>query len=1259
MSHFLERLTYLSRRRESFADGHGELRDEDRMWEEGYRQRWQHDKIVRSTHGVNCTGSCSWKIYVKSGVVTWETQQTDYPRTRPGMPNHEPRGCSRGASYSWYLYSASRIKYPMVRGRLVKAWREARKTLGPVEAWAAITADEKTAKAYKAIRGRGGFVRSTWEEATEIIAAANVHTVKTFGPDRVVGFSPIPAMSMVSYASGARYLSLIGGTLLSFYDWYCDLPPSSPQTWGEQTDVPESADWYNSGYIIAWGSNVPQTRTPDAHFFVEARYNGTNVVAVTPDYSEVAKLSDLWLHPKQGTDAALAMAMGHVVLKEFFLDRKTPYFEDYCRRLTDLPMLVRLRKDGDRFVPDRYLRQSDLAGEKRGRRKASASGRADWKTVAVAEESGDLVVPQGSIGYRWPADGEPRGRWNLQEKDGETGADVRLGLSLIDRRDAVAAVAFPYFGGTPHPHFTGNDQGGDVLVRNVPVRRIKLADGESYVASVFDLLCANYGLDRGLGGDCAKSFDDNVPYTPAWQEMITGVSAAHAIDVARGFAKNADKTKGRSMVIIGAGMNHWYHQDMGYRSIINMLMLCGTIGVSGGGWAHYVGQEKLRPQTGWTMLAFALDWVRPPRHMCGTSFFYAHSDQWRYEKLDVSELLSPLADPASYRGSMIDLNVRAERMGWLPSAPQLNVNPLTLAAEAEKAGVDVKNHVVAGLKSGRLAMACEDPDNPVNFPRNLFIWRSNLFGSSGKGHEYFLRHFLGTRHGLQGKDLGEEGLEKPTEVEWRDPTPEGKLDLVVTLDFRMSTSCLYSDIVLPTATWYEKNDLNTSDMHPFIHPLSAAVDPVWEAKSDWETYKTIAKRFSELAEGHLGVERDVVLTPIQHDTPAEIAQPFEVQDWKKGECDLVPGVTAPQITVVERDYPNTYRRYTALGPLADKLGNGGKGISWNTEAEVKGLGALNHRVNDGGPTDGRPRIDTDIDAAETIMYLAPETNGEVAVKAWEALGKITGRDHAHLAETREDEKIRFRDIQAQPRKIISSPTWSGIESEHVSYTAGYTNVNELIPWRTISGRQQFYQDHRWFRDFGESFAVYRPPIDTRTAAAMLGKKANGETEIVLNFITPHQKWGIHSTYTDNLIMLTLSRGGPIVWLSETDAKQAGIVDNDWIELFNLNGAIAARAVVSQRVQEGMCMMYHAQEKIVNVPGSQITGQRGGIHNSVTRTVLKPTHMVGGYAQLSYGFNYYGTVGSNRDEFVVVRKLAKVEWLDHSNPVDPVAEEAAS
>jgi nitrate reductase / nitrite oxidoreductase, alpha subunit len=545
------------------------------------------------------------------------------------------------------------------------------------------------------MRGRGGFVRSTWEEVREIIAAANIHTIKTWGPDRIIGFSPIPAMSMVSYASGARYLSLIGGTLLSFYDWYCDLPPSSPQTWGEQTDVPESADWYNSGYIIAWGSNVPQTRTPDAHFFVEARYNGTTVVAITPDYSEVAKLSDLWLHPKQGTDAAFAMAMGHVILREFFLDRQVPYFQDYCRRYTDMPMLVRLRRQGDRYLPDRYVRQSDLPG-------APTSDRAAWKSVAIGEKTGGLTVPQGSMGYRWPGKNDPKGRWNLEAKDGETGEDVSLRLSVIEDHDEVVSVAFPYFGGRPHERFPENNQGGDVLLRNIPAKRVTLADGETLVTTVFDLLCANYGLDRGLGGVCAKNYDDNVPYTPAWQAPITGMPAEKAIAVARGFADNAEKTHGRSMVIIGAGLNHWYHQDMNYRSITNLLMMCGTIGISGGGWAHYVGQEKLRPQTGWTMLTFALDWTRPPRHMNGTSFFYAHSDQWRYEKLEVGELLSPLADPAAYRGSFIDLNVRAERMGWLPSAPQLAVNPLTLAAEAEAGRVALKDHVVSGLKSGRL-----------------------------------------------------------------------------------------------------------------------------------------------------------------------------------------------------------------------------------------------------------------------------------------------------------------------------------------------------------------------------------------------------------------------------------------------------------------------------------------------------------------------------------------------------------------------------
>ena len=172
MSHLLDRLNFLkSNSVGTFADGHGNTTDENRDWEDTYRNRWRHDKIVRSTHGVNCTGSCSWKIYVKSGIVTWETQQTDYARTRAGMPNHEPRGCARGASYSWYLYSANRVKTPLIRARMLKSYRKMRANNSPIEAWTKLQEDPILRADYVKSRGKGGFVRADWEEATEIITA--------------------------------------------------------------------------------------------------------------------------------------------------------------------------------------------------------------------------------------------------------------------------------------------------------------------------------------------------------------------------------------------------------------------------------------------------------------------------------------------------------------------------------------------------------------------------------------------------------------------------------------------------------------------------------------------------------------------------------------------------------------------------------------------------------------------------------------------------------------------------------------------------------------------------------------------------------------------------------------------------------------------------------------------------------------------------------------------------------------------------------
>lgn len=304
-----------------------------------------------------------------------DTQRLNYPGCGPDMPDHEPRGCPRGASYTWYTYSPVRVKFPYVRGVLWEFWQEALKSKpDPVSAWESIIADPVKRRAIQQARGKGGFVRMSWDEGATLIGASLIHTIKKYGPDRVFGFTPIPAMSMVCYASGARFLSLLGGSMVSFYDWYADLPPAYPQVWGEQTDVQESADWYESSYMIVWGTNLPMTRTPDAHFFTEARYRGARVAAVAPDYAEYVKFADTWLPAKAGTDGALALAlaMTFVVIKEFYLENPSEYFLSYAKTYTDLPFLLVLEKTEEGYRAGPFLRASDLGKE---------TSNGEWKTV--------------------------------------------------------------------------------------------------------------------------------------------------------------------------------------------------------------------------------------------------------------------------------------------------------------------------------------------------------------------------------------------------------------------------------------------------------------------------------------------------------------------------------------------------------------------------------------------------------------------------------------------------------------------------------------------------------------------------------------------------------------------------------------------------------------------------------------------------------------------------------------------------------------
>jgi nitrate reductase / nitrite oxidoreductase, alpha subunit len=1187
--------------------------------EEFYRERWRHDKVVRSTHGVNCTGSCSWQVYVKDGIITWETQQTDYPSTGPDSPEYEPRGCPRGASFSWYTYSPSRVRYPYVRGPLLEMWREARARLGdPVAAWAEITGDPERAARYKQARGKGGFLRATWPEVSELIAAAHVHTVRQYGPDRVVGFTPIPAMSQVSYSIGTRFLSLIGGTILSFYDWYADLPPASPQVFGDQTDVPESGDWWNSSYLIIWGTNLPITRTPDAHFMTEARYRGQKVVVVSPDYSDHTKFADDWLAAAPGTDGALAMAMGHVILAEFYRDRQVPYFTQYARTYTDLPFLVTLERRGDRYLPGRFLTAADLGQEGEG---------SAHKTVVLDEATGEPVVPNGSLGFRYAESG--LGRWNLDL------AGIEPALTLYGRHEDAVPVDLPRFD-------VGDTEGGSAIRRGVPATTV----AGHLVTTVFDLILAQYAVGRpGLPGEWPAGYDDPAPYTPAWQERITSVPAAAAARVAREFARNAELSRGRSMIAMGAGTNHWYHSDQIYRSFLTLIMLCGCQGVNGGGWAHYVGQEKVRPLAGWQQMAFALDWQRPPRQMTGTSFFYLHTGQWRYEAFGPAEIASPLGQGLFAGRAFADCLAQASRLGWTPSHPAFGRNPLDIADDAAKAGQPVAEHVVAELQAGRLRFAGEDPDDPANWPRVMTVWRANLLGSSGKGMEYFMRHLLGTHDAVRAEETPP-GL-RPAEVAWREPAPRGKLDLLTAIDFRMTSTCTFADVVLPAATWYEKHDLSSTDMHPFVHSFNPAIPPPWEARTDFDTFSMIAADFSRLAAQHLGTRTDVVAAPLMHDSPDELAQPGGVvRDWKDtgggaGAAVAQPGVTMPRLITVERDYPAVAEKLAAVGPLLDRLGMTVKGITWKVPEAVDYLRRANGAVR-GGVADGRPSLARDVHLAEAILALSGTTNGEVAVAGWRELEKRTGMALADLAAERSGDRITFADTQVQPRAVIASPEWSGSEAGGRRYSPFVVNTERKKPWHTLTGRMHFFLDHPWMAEFGESLPAYRPPLDYARHFGPQGGAADGQPEITVRYLTPHSKWSIHSEYADNLHMLRLFRGGPVIWMSPADAAEIGVTDNDWIEAYNRNGVVTCRAVVSHRMPRGTVYMYHAKDRHLMTPRSEISGWHGGSDNSLTRLVFKPTHLIGGYAQFSYAFNYYGPTGNQRDEVAVIRRRSSQE-----------------
>ncbi len=475
---------------------------------------------------------------------------------------------------------------------------------------------------------------------------------------------------------------------------------------------------------------------------------------------------------------------------------------------------------------------------------------------------------------------------------------------------------------------------------------------------------------------------------------------------------------------------------------------------------------------------------------------------------------------------------------------------------------------------------------------------------------------------------------------WREQAPEGKLDLLLAIDFRMTSTTLFADVVLPAATWYEKHDLSSTDMHPFVHAFTPAISPPWQTRTDFDAFTTLAEEVSRLSAGHLGTRTDLVAAPLQHDTPDELSTPSGVvTDWRAAGTTPVPGVNFPKLVLVERDYTQIAAKMAALGPLADTLGASTKGVTYDLAEPVEALARTNGTVR-GGVADGRPRLDRDSLMCEAILSLSATTNGHLAVQGFRTLEQRTGTRLVDLAAEHEGTQITFADTQARPTPVITSPEWSGSEHGGRRYSPFVINVERSKPWHTLTGRQHFFVEHDWMTAFGEQLNVYRPPLDMQGLFAEPPLGSIDELGVTVRYLTPHSKWSIHSEYQDNLFMLSLSRGGPTIWMSNRDADKVGIADNDWVEAVNRNVVVVARAVVSHRMPQGTVFMYHAQDRLIDVPLAETSGKRGGIHNSLTRLLVKPSHLIGGYAQLTFAFNYLGPTGNQRDEVTRIRRRSQ-------------------
>ena len=332
-------------------------------WEDLHRKEWTWDKITWGTHLVDCyPGNCLWRVYSKDGVVFREEQAAKYPVIDPTGPDFNPRGCQKGGSYSIMMYNPDRLKYPMKR-------------VGE--------------------RGSGKWKRVSWDEITTDIAKGILDGLEDQGPESIIAeFGPGNG-GYIHIMAAHRLAMQLGATHVDLDSTIGDFNRGIYETFGKFEFMDSVDGWFFGKLLLIWHMNPVYTRIPSYHFISEARYNGSEVVSIAPDYNPSSMHADEWVPVEMGADAALGLAICQVLIEKNWLD--IPFIKEQ----SDLPMLVRL----DTKL---FLRAADI----------EKGGRDDQLTFWDSKAQKVVLAPLETL--KLPCDPALEGTYEVKLLDGKT-----------------------------------------------------------------------------------------------------------------------------------------------------------------------------------------------------------------------------------------------------------------------------------------------------------------------------------------------------------------------------------------------------------------------------------------------------------------------------------------------------------------------------------------------------------------------------------------------------------------------------------------------------------------------------------------------------------------------------------------------------------------------------------------------------------------------------------------------------------------------